>query len=275
MHRYHHHERFNLTNRRVAADPAQQLKAEREQSARRDFIQDCMDFLEGRDTDGARRARAEHDRLRKLASEAKRRAMVGADPLNLTGQGAKQKKHRTAAPPVEFVGVISRVVSSTERLTGKNKLDRQQRLAADKYRTAFETLQSPLGGAMDYDRIRGGGGSFTGPAEAMMIAGQTLKAARNLLGARTTVVVDQIVCHGKTAEECARLLYGYMDPEKVASRDTNHVGRLLREALTQLGQHWFPDNTSRRLRTYRPFDSEMTIGDAGVRDISAAVHVAR
>lgn len=269
MHRYHQHERFSLATRRGVADPAQQLKAEREQLARRDFIQDCMDFLEGRDTAGARRARAEHDRLRKLASEAKRRAMVGADPLNITGHSKRKPVRReTAAPPVEFVGNISRVIPSTERLSGKNKLDRSQRLAAEHYRDAFETARSQLGGAMDFNRPRGGGFSPTGFAETTLIASQILKQARDLLGARTIIIVEQIVCEGRTAQECARLVYGYNDGQTVVSRDTNHVARVLREALTEIGQLWFPTNTRHRMRTYRPADARPTETTVGILDNS-------
>ncbi len=233
----------------------------------RDFILDCLDFLEGRDTDGAARAKAEHDRLRKQVSEAKRRALVGADPLNLTGHSKPSKtKPATAAPPVIQIGMITRVVSSMERLRGRNKLNRQQAQAGEHYRSAFELVHSSLGGAMDFDRVRAGTGSHA-IADAVVSAGQTLTAARSLLGRQNSLVVEQIVCHGRTVEECARLLYGYRDGEKVAARDANFVGRQLRESLTQLGQLWFPEVKLRRASVYRPPESRPVTAETGVVDI--------
>jgi hypothetical protein len=271
IHRYHRHERIS---RAIAGNPAAQTQLERRRLECRDFIQDCIDFVEGRETEGATRAKAEADRLRKRTSEAKRRAMVGADPLNITGHTTgKAARRETAAPPVEFVGTISRVIPSTERLTGKNKLDRQQRLAAEHYREAFETIRSQLGGSMDFDRPRGGGFAPAGFAEVILIANQTLKQARALLGARTIIIVEQVVCHGKTAQECTRLVYGYADGDKVAARDSNHVARMLREALTELGQSWFPANMNRRPRIYRPADSRPTEINPGPLDNSQRSYV--
>lgn len=267
--RYRRHERFS---REVAADPDLQHDQERRAQAERDFILDCLDLVEGRSTPGASRASAERDRLQHLSREAKRRALVGADPLNITGhtKGAAPRQ-KLAADPIEYIGNLTRTRSAVDRLTGKNKLDRQQVEAADTYRTAFETLQSPLGGSMDFDRVRGSAGCKS-PPEAAAIATETLKQARHVLGIQGTIIVEQIVCHGQTTEVCARLVCSYSDGEKVAARDVNYVGRVLREGLTQLGLKWHP-SSSRRSRTWR--SEKAGVGTAGLCTVAGEPYVSR
>jgi hypothetical protein len=102
LHLFRRHERFDKA---AAGNPELQLKLETERQAARDFALDCVEFIEGRQTPGAERAKAEHDRLLKQNKEARRRALCGADPLNLTGiNPAKPMRKVLAADPVERVG---------------------------------------------------------------------------------------------------------------------------------------------------------------------------
>lgn len=273
MRRYRRHERFS---RAEAADPDLQRQIERATQAERDFILDCLDFVEGRQTPGASRAAAERDRLQHLSREAKRRALVGADPLNITGHTkGKQPKQKLAADPIEYVGQITRSRSAVDRLTGKNRLDRQQVEAADTYRTAFETMHASLGGAMDFNRVRGGGGGSKSPSEAALVATETLKRARGVLGIQATIIIEQIVCHGHTAEACARLVFSYSEGQIVKARDVNHVGRILREGLTQLGLRWHPNPSRGRTQTWRPAESKATVGGAGLCTVLGEPYVSR
>ncbi|MGM5033511.1 hypothetical protein [Tardiphaga sp. 803_E3_N1_3] len=267
---YRRHERFS---RQIAADPASQLAYEAIRQEQREFMLGCFDWIEGRNTPAAFAAAAEHERLRKLASEAKRRAMVGADPLNLTGHTKCLAPKRTlGADPIEQIGNMTRVKTAIARLTGKNRLDQRQVLAADTYREAFETVHSTLGGSMDFDRVRGGSAGSKAPAEAMLEAAGTLKQAKGVLGARSTIIVEQIVCHGRTTEECARLVYSYRDGQPTAARDINYVGRTLREGLTELGMLWHPSPRT-RTQSFRPSKDEITAGNAGVRIVGESVYV--
>lgn len=272
-HRYRRHERFS---KEIASDPTAQVVMERDRQDERDFILDCLDFVEGRLTAGARRADAERIRLLKLSNEARKRAMVGADPLNITKHTkGKAPKQKLAADPVEQIGHISRSKSAIHRLTGKNKLDPRQVMAADTYRNAFETIHSSLGGSMDFDRIRGGGGLARVPAEEAMMAVQTLKHARDLLGARSVIIIDQIVCHGQTAEQCARLVYSYREGDSIAARDINHIGRMLRESLTELSALWHPIARRQRIEGFRPSRDEIRASEEGTLSISTASYVSR
>jgi hypothetical protein len=272
-HRYRRHERFS---REAAADPDLQRHIEAESRAERDFILDCHDLVEGRRTPGAARADAERDRLQQLSREAKRRALVGADPLNITGHTkGKQPKRRLAADPIEYVGHITRTRSAIDRLTGKNRLDRQQAAAADTYRAAFETLHATLGGAMDFDRVRGGGSGYRSPPDAALAASETLKRARDILGIQATIIVEQIVCHGHSVEACARLVFSYPEGQTVKARDANHVGRILREGLTQLGLRWHPNPRRGQTRTWRPADSRATANATGLCTVLGEPYVSR
>jgi hypothetical protein len=271
--RYRRHERFSLA---VAADPELQRSIERSAEAERDFILDCLDLIEGRQTPGAARAMAERDRLQHLSREAKRRALVGADPLNITGHTkGKQPKRMLGADPIEYVGQMARTLSGVDRLTGKNKLGRQQVLAAETYRMAFETMHATLGGAMDFDRVRGGSGGSKSPPEAVLAASETLRHARAVLGIQATVIVEQIVCHGHTAEATARLVCGYLEGQKVKARDANYVGRIVREGLTQLGLRWHPNPSRQPMRTWRPADSEVAAGETGLCTVLGEPYVSR
>lgn len=272
MRRYRRHERFS---RAAAADPDLQHQIERATQAERDFVLDCLDFVEGRQTPGAGRAAAERDRLQHLSREAKRRALVGADPLNITGHTkGKQPKQKLAADPIEYVGQITRTRSAVDRLTGKNRLDRQQVEAADTYRTAFETMHASLGGAMDFNRVRGGGGCKS-PPQAAAEASEKLKQARGVLGIQATIIVEQVICFGHTTEATARLVFSYLEGQTVKARDVNHVGRVLREGLTQLGLRWHPNPSRRPMRTWRPVESEVTAGAAGLCTVLGEPYVTR
>jgi hypothetical protein len=60
--------------------------------------------------------------------EARRRALCGADPLNLTRHSpAKPAKQKLARPPVEYIGNLTRVVAA---IHGRNKLAVRQSMAA-------------------------------------------------------------------------------------------------------------------------------------------------
>lgn len=181
---------------------------------------------------------------------------------------------KLAKDPVEFIGQISRVRSSVDRLKGKNKLDARQMGAAESYRAAFETVQSQLGGVMDFSRVRGEGGSG-GLPEAWIMACQRLQRAKETVGKSAIVIIEQIVCRGYSVEETARVLFCGSDQHEPTVRDINYTGRRLREALSELAALWHPQTEQGRTRTYRPFDSEASAGDAGVITITSKPFVMR
>lgn len=189
------------------------------------------------------------------------------------------KKQRPKPPvlardPVERVGHLLRTVSSVNRLKGKNKLDARQALAADEYRDAYETIRMSLGGVMDFDRVRGGGGSIA-PAEATLIAGEKLRKVKALIGQRAILLIEHIVCQGHTVEECARTMYGYQDGQATASRDVNYVGRALREALSEIAAVWHPILKRPPIRGMSASRLDQVVGAAGVIDVASKPFVMR
>ncbi|WP_416193721.1 hypothetical protein [Nitrobacter sp. TKz-YC01] len=253
-----------------------QIELEAERMAARDFALDCVEFIEGKQTPGAARAKAEHDRLVKQNKEARRRALCGADPLNVTGQRhAKPARKMLAADPIERVGNIVRTLPSVRRLRGKNKLDQRQHMAAETYRDAFERVRAPLGGSMDFNGRVQTRYADRSPTEACLLAAETLKEAKNLLGSQSIIIIESIVCDGRGIEECARKIYGISDDDKITARDVNYVGRRLREALTELADLWHPQTRRPRMQGYRPAQGEMVSGDAGVRNVGVKPFVMR
>lgn len=273
--RVRRHERFSAA---VAADPLAQIEYEADRSWQRCLMLGGIDFIVGNDTADASMFIAERDRLRRRVSEAKRRALVGADPLNLTGhtKGPAQKR-QIAADPVERIGNLTRTVPAASRLRGKNKLDARQSLAADEYRDAYETVRTSLGGVMDFDRARGGSASPPSPAEAALIAGQKLRAVKALVGQRAIIIIEHIVCEGRGIEECARIVYGYRDGQSVASRDVNYIGRALREALTEIANAWHPviDLGRGKPVGWSASRLEQVVGAAGTVNITSKPYVSR
>lgn len=273
--RYQRHERFTW---QMATWPKEQLAYEAERARQRDDMLGGIDFICGVDSLGANEFAGEVERLRANVKEAKRRALCGADPLNITGhtkgKAAKVRKH-LAADPVEQIGHISRTVNAVNRLKGKNKLDVHQTHAAATYLDAFEVVHSGLGGSMDFERVRGGGG-FSGPAEAVLIASERLREAKGIVGRQAIIVIESVVCHGRGIEETTRLRYGYSDGQATVSRDVNFIGRMLREALTELAKVWHPvKQRSDKVRGYSASPLDHVVGDAGVISMGSSPYVMR
>lgn len=205
---------------------------------------------------------------------SRQRARAAGDPLNLTRHSkTTTRKPALACDPVEFVGQISRTRPALSRLSGRNKLNAQQAQAAETYRNAFETIMSPLGGTMNFDRPRNGRGATSRcPPEAALMASDVLKRAREHIGVRATAVVEQIVCVGRSVEQCTRLIYGYADDETMSHRDLKHVGRVLHDALTDLGELWHPPARRQGMRACRL--EELIVGSEGSREIKSSSYVA-
>jgi hypothetical protein len=90
------------------------------------------------------------------------------------------------------------------------------------------------------------------PTEACLLAAETLKEAKKLLGSQSIIIIESIVCDGRGIEECARKIYGISDDDKITARDVNYVGRrlreALREALTELADLWHPQTMRPRVQ---------------------------
>lgn len=166
----------------------------------------------------------------------------------------KTVTRQVAHPELHFTEAVEYVRSPVDYLRGKQKLDPYQVAAAEKYRGAWELLQSSPGGAMDFERVRGGGAPGSPPAVALLAAADILAEAAEVLG-RHVLVIDASVGFGYSVAETAARLY-----RKVPSRsDIEFIGRLIRECLSMLAVKWGQGKNTksqhRILSLYRPFSA--------------------
>lgn len=151
----HHRE----ASERAAAKYQQEIAREAERAAARQFQEEGIDYIEGRDTEGARRFAALVD--------AKREAVKSANaPSRRTGiqvLKAVRKAERTAGDGADIGGtgytVLKIRVKPVRRLIETGKIGMEEVQAADEIVAAFEAVSSRLmvrGASLD--RVDGGGG---------------------------------------------------------------------------------------------------------------------
>ena len=153
--------------------------------------------------------------------------------------------------------VLEYIPTILDKVSGKQRLLPEQRMAAEKYRAAWDMLQGPR--AMQWESgIQITRGPKVSPAIPLMMAGETLAQATQELG-RDVLIVEAVLGYGFTMEETAYRLY-----ERKASRqDTEYIGRTFRESLTILAKRWFPDkNKGARIPLfYRGFNELTSDGE--------------
>ncbi len=251
IHRYRRHERFS---RKVAADPAAQIEQERARMSERDFALDCLDFVEGRDTEGAARAKAEHDRLRKQVSEAKRRALVGADPLNLTGHSKRAKQPARAGMEGRFElghkcvkGPYSGEAESVrvnirhdvlEHMHARRGISDAEKAAGDRFVQLCEMASIGGARAVDYSRTPvDGGGIADTLSEQVMRAAKDLAQVRNCLGETGMRILEMVLVSGLTLRQVAAT-NAYETVKWKRKRSEQYIGRRFKEALADLALLW-------------------------------------
>lgn len=134
---------------------------------------------------------------------------------------------------------VDRVVDTVDVMFRRRQLDAQQKRAADTYRDAFDALTASMGGSMDFDRVRGGSSPGAPPAPTALLAADTVAQAHKILGAMDSAIIEMIVGRGYSIEQCAaRTTAGVK--KAPSDRDTEYVGKRLRDALTTLADEWHP-----------------------------------
>lgn len=134
---------------------------------------------------------------------------------------------------------VRRVVSTIETMHRRRQLDERQKMAADRYRWAYETCPSEIRCALNQDGLGGGGGSASrSPAENQMLAAAWLKDALRLLGIHDGKVVERVCGRGDTLQEIAEAMSPGKRPSK---RQVELIGFRLRDGLTALADLWWPE----------------------------------
>lgn len=160
---------------------------------------------------------------------------------------------------------LSAAVDTVQALYRRRQLSERAWLAVEDYRRAYDTIAARLGGAMDFERVRGGG--MAGYSDRELAASEKLNHAAKVLGMIDGRVVDLIVGQNRSLEEVARMICGPDEKtDRAGGRACNHIGRRLRESLELLADHW---HRPRRqgIVSYRDPDAKPEGGKAGAREI--------
>lgn len=180
----------------------------------------------------------------------------------------KKKRERnktpTARPDTELVGVpspyahgidyVRRVVDTLNTMYRRKQITKREHDAGSRIQDAFGALYGVMGGAMDFDRVRGGSQPGSPPGPPQLAASELLGSVRDRLYPEDWAVVLRVCGEGMSIEEAANNLYG-----APASRSQmEDCGRRLREGLRQMADRWFPLERAqgggiRSIRTERPY----------------------
>lgn len=125
--------------------------------------------------------------------------------------------------------------------------------AAIRLRSAHAILYGSIGGAMDFDRVRGGGTTGAPPPMPYMEAAEVMRVSKQKLRALDYRVLQVVVCDGHTIEEASEKIRG--NAERANRED---IGAALRRGLFDLAEMWFEPLTikRRRVRPYHAPDAD-------------------
>lgn len=191
-------------------------------------------------------------------------------------KSARKKARPITARPKTYIGSISSVtvpgaVDSVERVVNPidhmrkrrqlassgnkdelHKLNESAYRAAERLRAAYEVVHGQVGGAMDFDRVRGAGRPGMGPPLHYLEAAGVLNDARKQLYALDYRVVILVACEGHSIERVAEMIRG-PSPTRADKED---IGRSLRQGLRELaGEAVTGDDAPRPARTWHAVDA--------------------
>lgn len=139
-----------------------------------------------------------------------------------------------------YTETVRRVTDTLSAMFKRKQLTKTEYQAGVRIQEAFDTLTAGPGGAMDFDRVRGGSAPGSPPSPPQIDASQLLDRVRSTLYAQDWAVVLRICGQGMSIEETTENLYG--KPTTRAQRDD--CGRRLKEGLRQMADRWFPRERS-------------------------------
>lgn len=170
-----------------------------------------------------------------------------------------------------LVETVHRVTDTLVAMFKRKQLTEREFLAADRIRTAQEKLYGAAGGAMNFDRIRGGGSPSAGPQDSYLAAAETMRDLKHLLYPKDYGVVLRVCAKGMTVEQATANLY-QQNPTRAEKED---CGRRLREGLTQLADKWFPENRGQGNRMRSHLEERAGVTDAEFVPQASVVHATR
>jgi hypothetical protein len=183
-------------------------------------------------------------------------------------------RRAVSRPGVELVDIASpytgtdrvlRRVDSLARLRGSGIIGDREMRAAERYRTAHETVVS-AGIHCAFASEPGGAPSSRTPPQQILEAAQTIAEAKKLLGKTDDAVVCGIVVLGHSIGLIAKVLL---------AGDRHSTGHRLRWALSQLADFWFGDERPRRNHAHREADAQPRAGTTKAVTPAKVAHASR
>jgi hypothetical protein len=141
--------------------------------------------------------------------------------------------------------------------------------AAQIFRAAWDVLVGSIGGAMDFDRVRGGGLPGAPPGPRQMYAASKINEAQGWLYDEDWPIVAMVVADGMTLERVAHKLLGHC-----SKADRTALGNRLRASLTALASHWVPEATKQPMRSWRHAVSRESLDNARTAAVRKPVRFA-
>lgn len=148
--------------------------------------------------------------------------------------------------------IVCKIWDPLVAMQKKGQITADQYLAAQRIQFAYETVYGQAGGAMDFDRARGGGNPGAGPAQFYMVASESLRLAKLWLYPRDHAVVYRVCIQGLRVADCANL-FGEGKEAKL------EAGRSLKRGLSELARRWgySGSNTKRKPEFFREEESRV------------------
>lgn len=139
---------------------------------------------------------------------------------------------------------VERVIHSLEKM----RISPRQRMAADRYRWAYETCPGEIRCALN--QSGGGRGSVArSPTEDQLAAAEWLSEAARLLGQIDGAAVRLVCGEGERLEGAARVLASLPEGCRAPQREIDVAGARVRSGLSALADHWWPER--HRIRSHR------------------------
>lgn len=189
----------------------------------------------------------EPDKIRALASVTQSKQPAIGSRLHITA-APRTKPARVPSPTVPGASEeLQRVFDPIEAMYKRRQLsdakdDFERTLqneracrAALRLRAAHDVVYGSIGGAMDFDRVRGGGLPGSPPPLHYRLAADTLIGAKKNLYGLDHRVVTLVACEGHTIEQAAWAVY-HREPTRAEKEE---IGRVLRQSLRELADLWF------------------------------------
>lgn len=209
-------ERNKAVSEKAWARYQQELGGVARREAERQFQQDGIDYIDGLDTEGARRFAAEVARRLAAVTDAERRIAVDGNPLRINGPKAPlpeaarrkvERKQMTAAGyQAEPVTVIDPrgIAERAEPWQGPASFRRmgfqdQQILSAELFRRDWGAAHRTLKGQTWEMPVDGQGGAHNGHLARVQAQSQ-LRACQEEIGRRNFEIVVAVVVNGATCQ---------------------------------------------------------------------------